>query len=269
MPRYALQIEYDGTNYKGWQRQEEGVPSVQKFIEDSIFKITGECVTVHGSGRTDAGVHATAQVAHFNVEKEILAPKFQNGISFFGQEKGVCVVEAQRVKDDFHARFSATERVYNYIICNRQSPPILWRQRCAHVKKQLNFNAMVKACEKFQGTHDFTSFRDTECQGKTPIKTLDSFELEKSGDLIIATIRARSFLHHQVRIMMGTLIRIGLGKMDRSYIDVLFDVKDRAKSGPTAPAEGLYFAGIMFPEPIFSQPYRPVMDRSGILLYAQ
>jgi tRNA pseudouridine38-40 synthase len=258
MYRYALQIEYDGSFYKGWQRQEEGVPSVQEFLETHLEILTKEKVTLHGSGRTDTGVHATAQVAHFDLKTPIAPYKIQRGLSFFGREKGISIIDISDVNHLFHSRFSARERQYHYIICNRFAPPVLRAGKCTHIITPLDFEKMAKACKKFEGTHDFTSFRDQACQGKTPVKTLDEFSLTKRGDFIVAKIRARSFLHHQVRIMMGTLIQIGHGKMKEESIDALFELKDRSKSGPTAPPHGLFLTGILFDQEVFKEPYREI-----------
>lgn len=248
MPRYKLTIEYDGTPYKGWQRQSEGLPSVQGHIEQAIFKVTGEKVTLHCSGRTDAGVHAMAQVAHVDIIRDIKAFSLMQGINFHLLPEPIVVHQCDIVPDNFHARFDSQRRYYIYRILNRRMRLGLEINRMWQVPQELNIESMRSAAQLLLGTHDFSSFRDSDCQAKTPIKTLDVLEIVELqtplGREIQLHTNAKSFLHHQVRIMTGSLVWVGLGKWTNKHVIHALESKNRTEGGPTAPAEGLYFKGV-------------------------
>ena len=238
MTRYKINLEYDGTNLIGWQENAQG-PSVQSLVQDAIFHFCGEKVEVYSAGRTDAGVHAINMVAHFDLEKEQKPETVMRAMNFYLTEKPVTVLNCEKVSDDFHSRFSCTSRHYKYIVVNRSTPVVLDKNRVWWVPQKLNIGAMRNASKKLIGKHDFTSFRAAQCQAKSPIKTLDSVNITQNGDKIIFEFSARSFLHHQVRNMVGTLVEIGMGKpLD---IDEIFDAKNRSAAGINAPACGLYF----------------------------
>lgn len=239
MYRYKLTIEYDGSNFSGWQKQ-EGEPSVQETIAKALQKFCGQELEVCGAGRTDAGVHALGQVAHFDAPKEYPEYTVRDALNFYLQGSGAAIVKAEKVPDDFHARFSAKERSYIYRILNRRSPSPLMAQRVWQVPLPLDGEKMSEAAEKLLGKHDFSSFRAAECQAKSPVKTLDEISFNCSGEEIIIYVRARSFLHNQVRIITGTLVQVGLGKLTPEDVANILKAKDRTKAGPTAPPFGLY-----------------------------
>lgn len=246
MPRYALTIEYDGGRFYGWQRQKDGVISVQKTIEDAYLKFGKRPITLFGSGRTDTGVHATGQVAHLDDPRDIDPFRMMSGLNFYLLDTGVYIVNVQRVPDDFHARFTAQSRTYIYKILNRRPAPVLDQNRVWHVMMSLDVEAMKKAAFFLIGTHDFTSFRSIRCQANSPIRTLDALDIWKEGDMILARVQARSFLHNQVRIMIGTLVDIGKKRWNSEYILEIFEKKDRLAAGQTAPPYGLYLTHIGF-----------------------
>ncbi|MDR1696699.1 MAG: tRNA pseudouridine(38-40) synthase TruA [Rickettsiales bacterium] len=242
MTRYKLTLEYDGTTLIGWQENRHG-DSVQSLLQDSIFKFAGERVVVVAAGRTDAGVHALGMVAHFDLtspEPRLTPPEtIMRALNFYLANSPVCVLNCEQVSDDFHARFSCLRRNSEYVILNRGASAVLDKNRVLWVARKLNVRAMRQAAAKLVGNHDFTSFRASECQAKSPIKTLDTVAIRTQGEYIVIGFSAQSFLHHQVRNMVGTLIEIGLGRdMD---IDKIFAAKNRSAAGPTAPASGLYF----------------------------
>ena len=240
MARFKINLEYDGTELIGWQENAQG-SSVQSLLQDAIFKFCGEKVIVYSAGRTDAGVHAIAMVAHFDLEREQSPDTVMRAINFYLTEKPVSVLSCEKVDDDFHSRFSCIARHYKYIIVNRNAPVVLNKNRVWWVPQKLDINAMQTAAKKLIGKHDFTSFRAAQCQAKSPIKTLDSVTITQNGDEIVFDFSARSFLHHQVRNMVGTLVEIGMGKpLD---IDEIFNAKNRSAAGINAPACGLYFIG--------------------------
>lgn len=252
MPRYKLTLEYDGAPYAGWQRQPDR-PSVQGALEEAVLKFCGEQAEVFGAGRTDAGVHATAQVAHLDLAKNHDPYSIMQGINFhlFGQPADgepslnrIAVTSAEKVGDDFNARFSAIRRHYLYRIINRRARLGLDAGRAWHVVEELDVPAMQKAARVLVGNHDFTSFRDSECQAKSPVKTLDMIDIERHGENVIIRTHARSFLHHQVRIMVGTLALVGKGKWMVKDVKAALEAKDRAKAGPTAPADGLFLVQV-------------------------
>ena len=238
MTRYKLTLEYDGTDLIGWQENRQG-PSVQSIVKDAIEKFCGARPDVVGAGRTDAGVHAVAMTAHVDIDGGHSAETVMRALNFYLTEKPVSVLNCEIVPGDFNARFDCAARHYKYIVLNRGASPVLQKNRVYWVPRKLDVDAMRVAATKLLGNHDFTSFRATQCQAKSPIKTLDKIEITQSGDEIIFEFSARSFLHHMVRNIVGTLIEIGLGK---PYdIDEILNAKNRSAAGPTAPASGLYF----------------------------
>ncbi len=238
MARYKVILEYDGTDLIGWQENRQG-PSVQSLIKDAIEKFCGARPDVIAAGRTDSGVHAVAMAAHFDIDGEHSAETVTRALNFYLKNKPVAVLNCEIVSDDFNARFNCIARHYKYIVLNRSAMPVLNKNRVCWVPRKLDVDAMRAAAEKMVGNHDFTSFRASECQAKSPIKTLDKIEITQNGDEIVFEFSARSFLHHMVRNIVGTLIEVGLGK---PYdIDAVFAAKNRSAAGPTAPASGLYF----------------------------
>lgn len=242
LARFKVTIEYDGTNLIGWQKNASG-PSVQSLIENAIHQFSGEETVVYSAGRTDAGVHALAMVAHFDLEREWESNTVLRAVNFYLKNKPVVITACEIVDDEFHARFSCIRRNYRYMIFNRRTPTVLDQNRTWWVARDLNIDAMRAAAEQLIGNHDFTSFRASECQAKSPVKTLDKIEITTQpyfdGQYIIIDVSARSFLHHMVRNIVGTLVEIGLGK---PYdIPTVLNAHDRSAAGPTAPASGLVF----------------------------
>jgi tRNA pseudouridine38-40 synthase len=241
--RWKITIEFDGRPFVGWQRQENG-PSVQAAVEKAIAGFSGETVTLHGAGRTDSGVHALGQVAHFDLEKDASAETVRDALNFHLKPEPVAVLRAKTADPGFHARISAQRRHYLYRILNRRAPPTLEAGRVWHVAAPLDTERMRQAANALVGKHDFTSFRAAACQADSPIKTLDALEVAQAGEEIHATARARSFLHHQVRNMVGTLKLVGEGKWGLAEVSAALAARDRAAAGPTAPAEGLYLTQV-------------------------
>lgn len=239
MPRYRLTIEYDGGPFSGWQRQENG-PSVQAALEDAIFALGGERVTVTGAGRTDAGVHARGQAAHFDLAKEFPADTIRDALNHFLRPNPVAVVSAEVAGQEFHARFSAKGRHYRYRIVCRRAPLTLDAGQAWHVMRALDVKAMHEAAQELVGLHDFTTFRAAECQAKSPVKTLDRLDVSASGEDIFIDASARSFLHNQVRSLVGTLKLVGDGKWTSRDVAEALAAQDRARCGPVAPPDGLY-----------------------------
>ncbi|MCL1891863.1 MAG: tRNA pseudouridine(38-40) synthase TruA [Alphaproteobacteria bacterium] len=239
MTRYKLTLEYDGTDLIGWQENAQG-PSVQSLLQDAVFKFCQQYVEVFAAGRTDAGVHALGMACHFDLsDSDHDAETVMRALNFYLNDAPVCVLNCEIVPDDFHARFSCLRRNYRYVILNRRAPAVLDKNKVWWIPRSLDIDAMRAAAEKLHGNHDFTSFRASECQAKSPVKTLDEIRITSNGELITIDFSARSFLHHQVRNMVGTLVEIGLGK---PYdIDEIFAAKNRSAAGPTAPPSGLYF----------------------------
>ena len=243
MPRYKLTIEYDGAPFNGWQRQENG-PSVQAALEAAIFKLSSETVTVTGAGRTDAGVHALGQMAHFDLEKSFPADKVRDALNHYLRPDPVAVLKAEEVAPDFHARFSATARHYLYRIVCRRAPLVLERGHAWQVVHDLDAEAMHHAAQALVGQHDFTTFRASECQAKSPEKTLDVLRVRRAVEEVVIEASARSFLHNQVRSMVGTLKLVGEGKWSRREVEQALAAKDRAACGPVAPPDGLYLVRV-------------------------
>ena len=246
MTRWYLRVEYDGRGYVGWQRQENG-PSIQQSLEEAIYKFSGEEVRVHGAGRTDAGVHALGQAAHADLEKEAGADTVRDAINAHLRPQPISVLSAQAVSDEFHARFSAMERSYLYRILNRRPPPTVDAGRVWHVQRTLNADAMDAAAQVLVGEHDFTTFRASICQAKSPVKTLTALSVAREGDEITITARAPSFLHHQIRNFAGTLRLVGEGKWTAVDVADALAARDRAKGGETAPPDGLFLTGVVYP----------------------
>ena len=245
MPRYKLTIEYDGRDFVGWQRQDNG-PSVQAALEAAVHAFCGEQVLVQGAGRTDAGVHALGQVAHVDFLRPHTTKTVRAAINHHVQLAAVAVLAAEEVDAAFHARFSATGRRYRYRILNRRAPPALDRGRVWWVPAPLDAAAMQAAAAVLPGRHDFTSFRAVQCQAASPVKTLDRLEVERVGAEIVVTAAARSFLHRQVRNMVGTLKLAGEGKWTAADVAAALAARDRARAGPTAPAQGLYLEAVVY-----------------------
>ncbi|HUX79769.1 MAG TPA: tRNA pseudouridine(38-40) synthase TruA [Alphaproteobacteria bacterium] len=245
MPRFKLTVEYDGTPFSGWQRQ-DGVPTVQESLEQAFTDLMGEPITVWGSGRTDAGVHARGQVAHVDISKPYKGFAIQGAINKRLRHVPICLLNVEEVSSDFHARFSATTRAYEYIILNRRAPSALEKTRAWWVIRPLSVEAMAEAATYLIGHHDFSSFRDSRCQASSPLKTLDVLSVEKGEESILIKARARSFLHHQVRNIVGTLKRVGEAAWAPEKVKEILEAKDRRCGGPTAPAEGLYLTEICF-----------------------
>jgi tRNA pseudouridine38-40 synthase len=245
MPRYRLTIEYDGTGLVGWQRQANGL-SVQEILEGAVERFCGEAVTVWGSGRTDAGVHALGQVAHLDLPRDYPPETIRDAVNFHARPHAVMVLSAVPAAPDFDARRSARLRRYRYRILNRRAPPTLERGRVWHVGTPLDVPAMAGAAEVLVGRHDFTTFRDTDCQAKSPVKTLDRLAVRREGEEIWVEAEARSFLHHQVRNMVGSLKFIGIHRWTAGDLRAALEARDRRRGGPTAPPEGLYLVEVLY-----------------------
>ena len=244
MPRYRLTLEYDGTAFCGFQAQAEGVPSVQAAVEKAIHGFSGETVRVHVAGRTDTGVHATGQVIHFDLEKDWKADTVRDAINAHLMPDAVGVLDAVVAHPEFHARFQATERRYLYRILDRRAPAVLEKNRVWWVKTPLDAEAMHLAAQMMIGLHDFTTFRDVNCQASGPMRTLDVSKVWREGGEVHLVFQARSFLHRQVRSMAGSLAEVGAGRWSAEKFRAAFEAKDRAACGQVAPASGLYLTGV-------------------------
>jgi len=245
MPRYRLRIEYDGTPYVGWQRQDNG-PSVQGAVEAAILSLTGETVSIRGAGRTDSGVHAMGQVAHADLARSWKDHTLRNALNAHLGMAGerVAILDAAEVADDFDARFSAKKRHYLYRIISRKAPLALEANRAWFVAKELDHEAMHEAGQMLVGRHDFTTFRAAQCQANSPIRTIDRLEVTRSGDLIEMRVSAQSFLHNQIRSFAGTLKLAGEGKWTAGDVRKALEAQDRKACGPVAPPDGLYFMAV-------------------------
>jgi tRNA pseudouridine38-40 synthase len=246
MTRFALTIEYDGTPFVGWQRQANG-SSVQQSIEEALEGLCGERVTVHGAGRTDAGVHAVGQVAHIDLSKNWRTDRLRDALNAHLKPELIAILYVREVNSDFEARFSAIRRHYRYIIDNRRAPLTLALQRAWHVKWPLNVETMHNAAQKLIGRHDFTTFRASECQANSPIRTLERFDVRRLGDRIEIDVSARSFLHSQVRSMAGSLEHVGSGKWTAEELSYALEACDRKRCGQVAPPHGLYLMAVDYP----------------------
>lgn len=238
--RYKLIIEYLGTNFVGFQKQNNGF-SIQEAIESALLEYTKQDVTIYAAGRTDAGVHARGQVIHFDLEKDYSPDILRNSLNHFIKPHYISILSCEYISNDFHARFSAKKRYYEYIILNRISPPVIDKERVWHIHNPLNVQNMKQAAKYLIGTHDFSSFRATECQARSPIKTLDFINITNEGEYIKFNICATSFLHHMVRNIVGTLKLVGENKIPPEEVEKILLAKNRIYAGMTAPASGLYF----------------------------
>ena len=249
MTRWKLTIEYDGAPYCGWQAQ-DGHPTVQGEIEAAIRKFCQQDIRIHAAGRTDTGVHATGQVAHFDLDygnRPLSGFELVKAINAHLKPQPIVILSAEQATPAFHARFDATNKLYRYRIVNRPAPLGLDQGFAWHVWKPLDAAAMNDAAQMLCGHHDFSTFRDSECQAKTPVRTLDRIELIRRGDEIFMEVEARSFLHHQVRNMIGTLVLVGQGKWSADDFRVAFEARDRTRGGITAPPDGLTLIRIDYP----------------------
>ncbi|WP_348656600.1 tRNA pseudouridine(38-40) synthase TruA [uncultured Sphingobium sp.] len=246
MPRFAFTVEFDGRPFMGWQRQAHG-PSVQQTIEDAIAAVTGEAAVIHAAGRTDAGVHGLAMRAHADIAKDIAPFRLMEAINARMRPAPVAILACETVADDWHARFSCTGRSYVYRIANRRAPltfdaGLVWR-----VVQPLDTDAMQAAAQHLVGSHDFTTFRSAHCQAHSPLKTLDRLDVERQDDRIAIHAAARSFLHHQVRSMVGCLAMVGMGRWTANDLRDALEARDRAALGLNAPPDGLYFVRATYP----------------------
>jgi tRNA pseudouridine38-40 synthase len=246
MTRFRLTVEYDGRPFMGWQRQAHG-PSVQQAIEEAVEAITGETAVLHAAGRTDAGVHALAMAAHVDIARAITPFRLAEGLNARLRPLPVAVLEAESVAEDWHARFSCTGRRYLYRIVNRRAPLALEAGRAWRVGVPLDAEAMDEAAQCLVGRHDFTTFRSAHCQSDSPVKTLDRLAVRRIGERIEIEASARSFLHHQVRSMVGCLQLVGRGKWSAADLEAALEAKDRAALGLNAPPDGLYFVAASYP----------------------
>ena len=247
MTRFALTLEFDGTPFLGLQRQPQG-PTVQQAVEDAARAITGEAVIMHAAGRTDAGVHALAMRAHIDIAKQIAPFRLMEALNALMRPAPVAVVACEVVPDDWHARFSCIRRSYRYRITNRRAPLTVEADRAWLVGKPLDEAAMHRAAQTLIGLHDFTTFRSVHCQSQSAIKTLDRLDVRREGMHVLIEAEARSFLHHQVRSMVGCLVLVGLGRWHEERIAEALTACDRNALGLNAPPQGLYFVAARYPE---------------------
>ena len=240
MPRYKISLEFDGTDYAGWQRQ-KNAGSIQAALETAINQFCGEMVVVNGAGRTDAGVHALAMVAHMDLSRAWRADQVRDAVNFHLRPQPIVITAAEQVSDEFHARFSCTRRSYEYRILNRRAPAALQRNHAWWIPEKLDAHAMAEATSVLLGKHDFTTFRASQCQAQSPIKTLSHLSVQHSQQQIVVQTYAPSYLHHQVRSIVGSLVEIGRGKWTAANLKQALMAADRKACGPVAPASGLYF----------------------------
>ncbi len=245
MPRYKLTVEYDGTEFVGWQFQANGI-SVQQALEEAVAAFCGETVRVHGAGRTDAGVHARAQACHLDLAAEAAPDVLRDAVNAHLRPRRVSVLTAERVADDFDARRSARVRIYRYRIVNRRAPLALDAKRAWQISRPLDADAMALAAGHLLGQHDFSSFRASACQAPSSVKTLDALDVKREGEEIRLTARSESFLHHQVRAMVGSLVWVGEGRWTDSDIADALAARDRRRAGPNAPPWGLYLEAVLY-----------------------
>jgi tRNA pseudouridine38-40 synthase len=249
MPRFKLTVEYDGTPFVGWQRQENGL-SVQEVLERALNAMTAERVTAHGAGRTDAGVHARGQVAHVDLERDWAPFRLSEGLNALCKPHPVAVLGVERVSPEFEARHSATARHYLYRVVNRRAPLTFERGSAWRVKPPLDAEAMHAAARALIGKHDFSTFRDSQCQANSPIRTLDRLDVRREGDDVLFEASARSFLHRQVRSMVGSLVEVGTGRWRADGFKAAFEAADRSRCGPVAPPHGLYLVRVDYSGPL-------------------
>lgn len=262
MPRYMLVIEYDGAPFAGWQRQENAL-AVQQVVEEAIEAFAGHPVRLHCAGRTDAGVHALHQVAHVDLDKRLRDDQVRDATNAHMRDFPVVVREVRTVDENFHARLSASKRHYLYRILNRLAPSAVDRGRVWHVRQHIDVDVMRAAARRLVGHFDFTTFRASQCQGKSPMKTLERLDVERVGDEIHVHASSRSFLHHQVRSMVGTTVQAGVGRWSVDEVAAALAAKDRRACGPVAPSDGLYFIGVDYPQTVLSKTGLPDQDASA------
>lgn len=247
MPRYKLTIEYDGRLFVGWQRQKNGL-SVQEAVETAFARFCGHAVTIRGAGRTDAGVHALGQVAHADLDRDWDPFVLREALNAHLRPHNAAIITVESAPETFDARFSAVRRHYVYRIINRRAPPALDCGRAWLVKRTLDAGLMHEAAQVLIGSHDFSTFRASQCQAKNPNRTLERLDVSKTGDVIEIATSARSFLHHQVRSMVGSLEMVGAGKWNAADLRAALEARDRTRCGTVAPADGLYFIAVDYPE---------------------
>lgn len=246
MPRYKLTIEYDGTAYQGWQTQAHA-PTIQHAIEAAIQAFCGETVSLRGAGRTDAGVHTSGQVAHVDLARDWPLGRIRDAVNAHLRPQPIAIVMVEIVPPTFDARFSAVRRAYRYDILNRRAPPALLQKRVWHVMRPLDADAMHRAAQALVGRHDFTTFRNAECQAKSPLRTLEAIRVRREGEHVIVETEARAFLHNQVRSMVGSLKRVGEGAWPEHRIADILAARDRSLCGALAPPHGLYLCRVDYP----------------------
>ena len=249
MTRYALTLEFDGAPFMGLQRQSHG-PSVQQAVEEAAAKVLGRAVTMHSAGRTDSGVHALAMRSHIEIDRPFEPFRLMEALNAHLRPDPVAVVACTVKPDDWHARFSCIGRAYEYRICNRRAPLTLERGKAWHVTRPLDADAMHRAAQALVGCHDFTTFRSVNCQAADPVKTLDQLDVSREGEHVVIRAAARSFLHHQVRSMVGTLSLVGLGQWREEQVAQVLEARDRAALGLNAPPDGLYFVKAVYPDEV-------------------
>ncbi len=247
MPRYKIILEYDGKGFVGWQRQANGL-AVQQAVEEAIHAFSGETVTLFGAGRTDAGVHALGQVAHFDLRRDFSADKVRDAVNAWLRPNAIVVLAAAVVGEDFNARVSAIARHYLYRIADQRPPLALRRGRVWHARGPLDAGAMHDAARGLVGKHDFTTFRAVQCQANSPVRTLEVLDISRQGTEIHIRATARSFLHHQVRSIVGSLHMVGVGKWTARDLTDALAARDRTRCGQVAPAEGLYLTAVDYPD---------------------
>ncbi len=247
MTRFALTLEFDGTPFMGLQRQPHG-PSVQQAVEEAALAVTGEQVTLHSAGRTDTRVHARAMRSHFDVETSLAPFRMMEALNAHLRPNPIAVTDCQAVPDDWHARFSCIGRRYVYRIANRRAPLTLERDRAWQVPQELDHEAMHRAAQALVGRHDFTTFRSAHCQAQSPVKTLDRLDVERDGEHVLIHAAARSFLHHQVRSMVGCLALVGMGRWPEEQVAEALAARERQALGLNAPPHGLYFVEAIYPD---------------------
>ncbi len=245
MYRYKATIEYLGVNYQGFQLQKQG-KTIASCLNEAILRLTGEIITVKASGRTDSGVNAEGQVIHFDLKKKLKPYQITDGLNFYLRTEDISVLKSSLVKKDFDSRRMAKERFYQYLILNRASPSPILNNRAWHIRKVLNLAKMREASKYLIGIHDFSSFRNSECQAKSPIKAINNIIISKKNDIIKIKISAPSFLHNQIRIIVGSLIDIGKGKHPVEKMSEILEQKSRKAAGMTAPSRGLYFIKVKY-----------------------
>lgn len=253
MPRYKLLVEYDGSPYAGFQRQ-NGQPTIQSALEGAVFAFTGERITLKAAGRTDTGVHAIGQVVHFDLERAWETDVVRDAMNAHMRDELVCVLTAEEVDETFDARFSAVRRHYRYMILNRRSPPIFERGKVWGVARALDETRMQAAADRLIGHHDFTTFRSVQCQANSPMRTLDVLSISREGEHVVIKAAARSFLHNQVRSLVGALKMAGEGRLTAEDVEAMLEAKDRQKCAPVAPPQGLVFTQVDYSEVVSSRP---------------